>query len=181
MKNIIGLILIAALTVACNQIQKKEQNSQETLKSNTMETPKDAVIQLFIATDSQDWSQVEKVFDRKVILDYSSMNGNPATELAAQDIIASWKTVLPGFDHTHHQLGNFQSSLNGNSAHVFCYGTTTHYLEDEKGNVWIVVGSYDFDLIKDQNQAWRITSMKFNFKYMDGNTSLPEKAMNYLK
>jgi len=40
MKNIIGLILIAALTVACNQTQKKEQNSKESLKSNTMQIQK---------------------------------------------------------------------------------------------------------------------------------------------
>lgn len=166
MKN----LLIALITVISFNI-----NAQK------MESPKDAINQLFIATDNRDWSQIEKVFNETVRLDYSSMNGNPATELAAQDIIASWKTILPGFKYTHHQTGNFQSSVDGDSAHVFCYGTATHYLEDEKGNVWIVVGSYDFDLIKDKSQTWRITAMKFNFKYMDGNTSLPEKAMKNLK
>jgi len=40
MKNIIGLMLIATLSVACNQTQKKEQKSQESLKSNTMQIQK---------------------------------------------------------------------------------------------------------------------------------------------
>lgn len=151
------------------------------LNAQNMKTPIDVVTQLFVATDQQDWLMVEKVFNSNVRLDYSSMNGSPATELSAQEIINSWKAILPGFKHTHHQLGNFQSVVDSNSAHIFCYGIATHYLEDEKGNVWIVVGSYDFDLIKDENQSWRITTMKFNFKYMDGNTSLPEKAMNNLK
>lgn len=166
MKNtVLGLIALLSLN----------SNAQK------METPIDAVTQLFIATDKQDWPQVEKIFDSSVQLDYSSMNGKPTADLSAKDIIDSWKTILPGFKHTHHQLGNFQVSTNANTAHVFCYGTATHYLENEQGNVWTVVGSYDFDLRKDENELWRITSMTFNFKYMGGNTSLPEKAMNKLK
>ncbi|MEM8895814.1 MAG: hypothetical protein AAGC88_14630, partial [Bacteroidota bacterium] len=49
---------------------------------------------------------------------------------------------------------------------------STHYLEDESGNLWTVVGSYDFELTSNDGQ-WTIDAMKFNFKYQDGNTSLP--------
>ncbi|MNC50682.1 hypothetical protein D3C75_999400 [compost metagenome] len=58
-------------------------------------------------------------------------------------------------------------------ATVFCYGTATHYLEHKDGNVWTVVGSYDFDL-NETDGGWRIVRMKFNFKYQDGNTGLLE-------
>ena len=45
--------------------------------------------------------------------------------------------------------------------------------------VWTVVGSYDIDLsFKDQ---WKITKLKLNFKYQDGNCSLAEEAMENLK
>jgi len=37
MRKIIGIILIAAFTVACNQTQKKEQTSQKSLNSNQMQ------------------------------------------------------------------------------------------------------------------------------------------------
>ena len=69
----------------------------------------------------------------------------------------------------------------GKKATVFCYGTATHYLSDDAGNVWTVVGTYDFDLEEKDSGAWKISSMKFNFKYQDGNTSLPQKAMAQLK
>ena len=107
-------------------------------------------------------------------------DNHAAEELSPKEITDSWKAILPGFTATHHQVGNFQSSIQDEKAHVFCYGTATHFLEDENGNIWTVVGSYDFDLAQTANE-WKITTMKFNFKYMDGNTGLPEKAMKSLQ
>ena len=66
-------------------------------------------------------------------------------------------------------------------AHVFCYGTASHYLSDENGSVWTVVGTYDIDLQLSDEGDWNIISLTFNFKYQDGNTSLPVKAMESLK
>lgn len=151
------------------------------LNAQVMDTPIDVVTQLFIATDAKDWSQIENIFSSEVTLDYSSMNGNPAIQMTPGAIIELWQGILPGFSSTHHQLGNFQTVINDNKAHIFCYGTAIHYLEDENGSVWTVVGSYDFDLFQANDNSWKISSMTFNFKYMDGNASLPEKAMNNLK
>ncbi|MEL6538378.1 MAG: nuclear transport factor 2 family protein [Bacteroidota bacterium] len=148
-----------------------------TLKAQDMNNPNATVVGLFVATDQQNWEQVAASFHTEVVLDYSSMNGSPAATLSPQQIVEAWQGVLPGFEHTHHQLGNFITSEDGQTATVFCYGTATHYLPDEQGNVWLVVGSYDFDLVKTESGAWKITTMTFHFKYQDGNQSLPEKAI----
>ncbi len=145
-----------------------------------MSDPSTSVIGLFIATDQRDWEKVEQLFSDEVLLDYSSMTGNEATTLKPTDITTAWKGILPGFQHTHHQIGNITTQVTGDRAAVFCYGTATHYLADESGNLWTVVGSYDFELASNDG-LWTIDAMKFNFKYQDGNTSLPEKAMNSLK
>lgn len=142
-----------------------------------MNTPQNTVVDLFIATDQQDWNTIKNIFDTQVNLDYSSMNGHPATSLAPNDIIGAWKSILPGFESTHHQIGNFQISENENTTSVFCYGTASHYLKDEAGDLWIVVGTYHFELTKVEQGKWKITSMKFNFKYQSGNTNLPQKAI----
>ena len=138
------------------------------------------VTHLFVSTDQGNWAEVQNCFADKVMLDYSSFSGNPAAELAPQEIVKAWQSILPGFEHTHHQIGNLQSTINGDRATVFCYGTATHYLTDDGGNIWTVVGSYDFDLIRSGIDGWKITSMTFHFKYQDGNSTLPEKAMNNL-
>ncbi|MEM9340944.1 MAG: nuclear transport factor 2 family protein [Bacteroidota bacterium] len=148
------------------------------LNAQNMTDPEKTVTGLFIATDQRDWQTVQQSFSDEVVLDYSSMNGHPASKLTPAQIIDAWKGVLPGFEHTHHQLGNFRTQVDGNKAAVFCYGTASHYLSDPTGNLWIVVGTYDFEL-EQQQGAWKITSMTFHYKYQDGNTSLPAKAMHH--
>jgi hypothetical protein len=88
---------------------------------------------------------------------------------------------MPGFDKTHHQLGNYIIETDSLVAKVFCYGTATHYLSNEsKNNLWTVVGSYDLEL-KTIGKAWRITKMTFNLKYVDGNNELPKMAQDRAK
>lgn len=166
MKTIITALLILVLSITNAQIMNK------------IEQPKDLVLQLFIATDQNNWELVEQCFSEEVLLDYSSM-GNPKANLKPTEITAAWKKILPGFSHTHHQIGNIQESIEKNKAAVYAYGTATHYLEDESGNVWTVVGTYNFELNKENGQ-WKINKMKFNFKYQDGNTKLAQKAMKAL-
>ena len=150
------------------------------INAQHMKTPKATVTGLFISTDQQDWNQVEAHFSNEVLLDYSSLSGNPASTQTPRQITSAWKSILPGFEHTHHQLGNFVVKTDGEKASVFCYGTASHYLADDGGNLWTVVGTYDFDL-EMVNGSWKITSMKFNFKFQDGNTTLPQKAIDKLK
>ena len=141
----------------------------------------EGVNKLFIAVDNRDWESVKKLFDDTVLLDYTSMAGGEPANLTAVQIIDSWKGLLPGFDKTHHQVGNYIIEPGSQKAKVFCYGTATHYLANEsKNNIWTVVGSYDFEL-KHVNNNWRISKMKFNLKYIDGNNDLPRMAQEKIK
>lgn len=147
-----------------------------TVNAQRMEMVNETVANLFIATDNRDWAMVEAIFADKVELDYSSMTGNPAVILTPKQITDGWKTILPGFTYTHHQLGNIITKVEQAKAEVFCYGTATHYLADTAGNVWTVVGTYNFELQKTAD-VWRISKMKFNFKFQDGNLDLPKRAI----
>ena len=149
------------------------------LNGQKMNIIQEKINTLFIATDQQDWETVEQCFSPKVTLDYSSMTGEPASETTPKQITESWMSILPGFEHTHHQLGNFVIEEVNGKATAFCYGTATHYLGNEHANVWTIVGSYDFNLEKDQTE-WKISKMKFNFKYQAGNLELPQLAISRL-
>jgi hypothetical protein len=87
---------------------------------------------------------------------------------------------VPGFEATHHQLGNHRITLDGDQADVFCYGTATHSLPEGNGPLWTVVGTYNFHLTK-SGKTWRVDTMKFNLKYQDGNTALPELAQKRIR
>jgi hypothetical protein len=140
-----------------------------------------ACLGIFIHTDARRWDQLEAIFASQVLLDYLSMSGQSAAPMSPEQIITAWKQVLPGFDQTHHQISNVIVTERETDADLFCYGTATHYIADQPsvdspaGNVWTVVGTYDFHLVLiDSN--WQVDRMTFNFKYQDGNLNLPKLA-----
>lgn len=130
---------------------------------------------MFIGVDACDWDMVLDCMAETVNVDYSSMTGQPGGEVKTTDLIEGWKGLLPGFDATHHQLGNIISKTKGEDASIFSYVIASHYLDNEAGKVWTVVGTYDIDM-KIIDGDWKITSLKLNFKYQDGNDSLPQLA-----
>ncbi|MGH1362272.1 MAG: nuclear transport factor 2 family protein [Calditrichia bacterium] len=138
----------------------------------------DQITNLFVYTDQDQWDKLRAIFAETVLLDYSSFSGQKASELTSEQIVGAWSGFLPGFRATHHQVGNFQVQIDGLTAHVFCYGTASHFFPNNSGrNVWVVVGSYDFELEKN-NETWQVKSMTFYFKYQDGNVDLPKIIEN---
>lgn len=129
---------------------------------------------LFAATDARDWEKVEKSMDQQVLLDYSSMNGNPSSITPVSEIIKAWSAFLPGFDSTHHQLSNFiVKKLDNNTATAHFDGNANHYYNKD---AWTVLGTYDLKL-KLANSRWLVSEFRFNFLEQSGNTDLPKLAM----
>ena len=181
MKKAVILILVAFIAIQCKETDKKQclKYNKEVIMNNQQIT--ETVNKLFISVDNRDWENVKLIFSDKVLLDYTSMTGGEPATLSSNQIIDSWKGILPGFDKTHHQLGNYIIETESGLSKVFCYGTATHYLANEsQKNIWTVVGSYDLEL-KNIDSAWRITKMKFNLKYIDGNNDLPKMAQDRVK
>ncbi len=135
----------------------------------------ETIIRMFNATDAREWREVERCFSSNVLLDYSSMTGNPASRVSPSQITQSWKQVLPGFENTQHMISNFEVNLTSNRAHIFCKGIAYHFLPHPLGDLWIVAGTYDFVL--EDLGGWKITAMKFDISFQSGNMKLPGLAM----
>ena len=130
------------------------------------------VTELFVYTDQRKWDKVINCFTPNVLFDMTSMAGGDPVHLTPQEITAAWDEGLKALQAIHHQVGNFLLTLNGDQAQVFCYGIASHYLENPSGqSTRVFVGSYDFHLIRKQ-QDWKISTFKFNLKYIDGNKDL---------
>lgn len=129
------------------------------------------VTELCLATDRKDWPAVERCFADRVRFDMSSVGG-PAATMSPRDISAGWATGLAGVEQLHHQLGNFEVAVRAGHATAFCYGIAYHYRRRRDGrNTRVFVGSYDFELEK-ESDGWRISAMRFNLKFLDGNDAL---------
>lgn len=131
-----------------------------------------AVARYFAAVDARDWDGVMGLMTPTFRLDYSSFGGGPAAELSPAAIVGAWKGLLPGFEHTHHQIGNLDITVEGDRARVACYGTASHVIG---ARVWTVVGRYEKTLVRGA-AGWRVSGSRFVFGYQTGDTTLPAEA-----
>jgi hypothetical protein len=132
---------------------------------------RNAVARFFRAVDEADWPAARARMTAPFHQDYASFGAFEAGDVDPAGLLSGWAGVLPGFEHTHHQLGNLEVTVDDAVAHVRCYGTATHVLEAE---VWTVVGSYDLTL--ERAEAWRIRALRFDFRYQTGPSDLPVRA-----
>ncbi|HEY7682131.1 MAG TPA: nuclear transport factor 2 family protein [Gemmatimonadales bacterium] len=140
---------------------------------------KDAIIDtinsLFIGTDARDWPVVQEALAPRLHVDMTSLAGGTPSDLTSGELIAAWEAGLRPIQAVHHQAGNYRVTVMGDEAQAFCYGTATHYRANRSGrNVRTFVGSYDFRLVL--LDRWRITSFRFNLKYLDGNLNLERES-----
>jgi hypothetical protein len=132
---------------------------------------------IFNGADERNWEKVQDSFTDNVLLDYSSMNGSPATVISSEKVIEGWKGFLPGFDMTHHQVSDFKVDHKNDIAQVHFFGKADHYISKDS---WTVEGTYDIELVK-AGDKWKVTKFKFNLQKQSGDTGLPQKAAEIIK
>ncbi|BDD01774.1 nuclear transport factor 2 family protein [Persicobacter psychrovividus] len=149
---------------------------------NNKESIVNFINRFFVAVDDRNWPIVQRQFAPEVVLDYSSMGAGPAGTVRPEEIITEWKKLLPGFDNTHHQVGNHVIEHSQNNTTVVCYATASHYLYNDSGDhIWRVVGTYNFEIAPNEHNKWRIHLLRFNLKFTEGNELLPEIAKKKIK
>ena len=131
---------------------------------------------IFITADSHNWEACQGCFVDEPEIDYSSLTGQPLAKVKAADLIAGWKGFLPKFKFTLHYLTNYHVVIDDNRATGSCYGHAIHHLPNAPdGDLWGVYGTYDFELVK-TDKGWRVSKLRYNHKYQDGNPNLPALA-----
>jgi hypothetical protein len=132
----------------------------------------DTIHRLFIGTDRRDWAMVLEALAPELHVDLTSLAGGMPSTMLAADLAKAWDEGLRNLQAVHHQVGNHRVTVTGDEATASCYGTATHFRPLPSGrNVRAFVGSYDFKLSRMAGR-WRITSLRFNLAYQDGNLEL---------
>lgn len=131
------------------------------------------VNKLFVFTDNRNWQGIiNEVFTGEVLFDMTSLAGGEPAVLTAAAITNAWDEGLKPLEAIHHQTGNFDVEISGNTATVKCYGTAWHYKTHPSGkNTRVFVGSYILRLEKGST-GWRINAFTFLKKFIDGNMQL---------
>jgi hypothetical protein len=133
----------------------------------------DVITELLVATDQRDWTAVKRCFAAEVLFDMSSLGAGPPARRTPEEIAAGWEEALRPIGAIHHQAGNHRVAVHESRATASCYGIAYHYRKTASGrNTRVFVGSYAFILDRGGPLGWRISTFRFDLKFIDGNTNL---------
>lgn len=130
------------------------------------------VTAFLLAIDSGDWRGVQDALAPEIRVDYSSLFENEPRVQTADELVAGWKDLLPGFDATQHLTGPILVQQDGEYALARCAVTATHMI----GKVnWTVGGHYEMTL-EERAGSWRIAAISFHRVFVHGDQDLPRQA-----
>ncbi|MEU2737294.1 nuclear transport factor 2 family protein [Streptomyces sp. NPDC007095] len=128
-------------------------------------------------TDKREWQSLRSsVFTEKVLVDYNSLNGGEPAELAADDLIEAWRTLLSPLTSTQHLLTNHLVRASGDAAVATADFLATHLLPNALGGpLWTLGGHYRFTLNRTP-AGWRIDGLTMTADWADGNRKIMERS-----
>lgn len=129
----------------------------------------ETVTRLLHAVDQLDWAQIRRCLADQVVVDYTELFGGEVETLAADELIARWRGLLPGFDATQHLTGPVLLTSDGRpgvraDTHVRGY----HHLD---GETWGVYGHYVARIVNG-----RISELTLQVFYQEGRQELTAVA-----
>lgn len=136
------------------------------------------------AVDRLDWPSIRGAFAARVRVDYTSLFGGEAQDVAADELLAGWRTLLPGFDATQHITGPVIVTLTGDGAataetHVRGYhhiaGDRSGAIAGAQGGTWMVAGHYVMG-VRRENEDWRIAAITLQSFWQEGRLDLAKLA-----
>lgn len=113
-----------------------------------------------VLADRSEFEALERLYADEVLVDYSSLNGQPAELKSPQALMTDWAGVLPGFDRTRHDLGGVEAIIDGDTAAARADVSAGHWIGEA---YWQVDGQYAYELVRAPH-GWKITSMTFTLE-----------------
>ncbi len=137
----------------------------------------EAMLQLMIGNvgtlaDRGEFETLERLYADQVVVDYSSLNGQPPTSKSNRQLMTEWAGILPGFDRTHHRISNIRVKVDGEQATGTAQVVADHVLGD---GFWQVTGDYEYRFRKTES-GWVITHHTFNKGTEKGSAAIFEHA-----
>ena len=127
----------------------------------------DRVNRYALAIDTRDWVMLRTCFtdEIEVQMDWWEPRGPRTTR--ADDFVAGVKQ-LAGFRATQHISSNHVIEIDGDSARCLSYLHGMHYLPNDQGaNYFLLGGYYENDLLR-TDDGWKIRRCKLNATWQAG-------------
>ncbi len=130
------------------------------------------------AVDNCDWKLYRTLFTDMIEVD---MDGVPTEAMSADSYIDRARSLVPGFDLTHHQLTNLTFEISDDAATVTVYMRAEHFLNNADGDNSHTMGGYYVFKMKRTIAGWKIYSYRLVVTWTRGNRGIYALAIRRVK
>jgi hypothetical protein len=104
--------------------------------------------------DAGDYAKVRRLFTPDAVMKYGTLFGDQYASRPASEFLDFVETYMPGFDHTQHQITNFEIAIDGDVAVSRSQVRSSHWIGERD---WLVVSTYHHTLVR-RDGGWKIQS-----------------------
>jgi hypothetical protein len=122
----------------------------------------DAITRYAFALDERDWDAMASVWDDEI--EFEAPHVESTSTVTRDDMVATIRATVGGFEATHHLIPNHLVTLNGDEATCKAYASAWHSVPTERGitDYCLIRGFYEFGLRR-TGDGWRISAMRIKF------------------
>jgi hypothetical protein len=116
---------------------------------------------IFDAVDEKDWGTAQELFDGKVTVDFTSLDGGDIATISGAELVDGWRRGLHLGKKSFHMVGHHRVAVYGEHAAAAVKGYAYNVLDDEfGGGMWEVWGAYEIQFRRDGG-GWKATGFAF--------------------
>ena len=115
----------------------------------------DVVARLAHAQDDKDWSRFQQLFTDPVTLDQSAKHDEAPTTMTAEELTDKARTVLQGFDRTHHASSVPLVEVEGDTATCRTHMVAYHHFPTDGVDFCTMRGYWELELVR-SGDGWAI-------------------------
>jgi hypothetical protein len=130
-----------------------------------------------LAVDLACYDLAEAAFAPEVVIDYTSLWGGEPQRLTPGALMDAWRSLVPGFDATRHELKDVEAKVEGDGATATAFVDGRHWIG---GSLWRPIGSYRWTLRR-MDGRWKVTEMTFAMTQEVGDRGLAKIAAERAK
>lgn len=132
-----------------------------------------AVGAVLLMLDLHEWDKVGPYLADEVIVDYRSIFGGEVAHHTRASLVELWRSRIPGFDSTQHQVTNVIVEGVGSRASTTSSIRACHRLGD---GYWNFGGGYFHELVRTA-EGWQIRAMTIRMTYEEGDRGIRAQAL----
>ncbi|MEV8635716.1 nuclear transport factor 2 family protein [Streptosporangium sp. NPDC051023] len=127
---------------------------------------------IFDTVDAKEWDAVERLFQAKVQVDFTSLAGGEPAQVTRAQLVDGWRNGLHPQKQSFHLVGHYRVEISGDIATAHVKGYAYNLLAPELGGaMWEVWGNYVIPFERTA-EGWKAGGMTFNALHTRGDGSV---------